>query len=68
MRTPILYTKLQNLPDHLKQEVADFIDFLLAKSKSGFQNYTPHPGTAKGKVRMSADFDAPIDEFKEYLP
>jgi hypothetical protein len=26
----------------------------------------PKAGTARGKVQMSADFDAPLDEFAEY--
>jgi antitoxin (DNA-binding transcriptional repressor) of toxin-antitoxin stability system len=24
-------------------------------------------GSAKGKIHMAADFDAPLDEFKEYM-
>lgn len=24
-------------------------------------------GTAKGKIRMAADFDSPLEDFKEYM-
>jgi hypothetical protein len=27
----------------------------------------PKAGSAKGKVQMSADFDAPLDDFAEYM-
>jgi hypothetical protein len=27
----------------------------------------PKAGSAKGKVQMSADFDAPLDDFAEYV-
>jgi DNA-damage-inducible protein J len=28
---------------------------------------TPRPGCMKGQIRMSDDFDAPLDDFKEYM-
>jgi len=27
---------------------------------------TPKPGCMKGKIRIADDFDAPLDDFKEY--
>jgi antitoxin (DNA-binding transcriptional repressor) of toxin-antitoxin stability system len=27
----------------------------------------PHPGSAKGLIEMADDFDAPLDELKEYM-
>jgi DNA-damage-inducible protein J len=27
----------------------------------------PKPGCMKGKIRMADDFDAPLDDFKEYM-
>ncbi len=62
-----LYTKLEGLPKNLKQEVSDFIDFLMEKSSHEKKKIVPKFGSAKGKIRMSADFDAPLDEFKEYM-
>ena len=62
-----LHAKLEKLPDNLRQEAADFIDFLLEKSVSKHKNIVPRPGSAKGKIKMSPDFDAPLDEFKDYV-
>lgn len=31
------------------------------------QKWGPKAGSAKGKVRMSPDFDAPLDDFAEYM-
>jgi DNA-damage-inducible protein J len=28
---------------------------------------TPKPGCMKGKIRISEDFDAPLEDFKEYM-
>ncbi len=30
----------------------------------------PHPkfGSAKGKIKIFDDFDAPLDDFKDYMP
>ncbi len=63
-----LYTKLSELPTNLKAEVADFIDFLIQKSKKK-KNNSPEriSGKAKGLIRMKADFDAPLEDFKDYM-
>lgn len=61
-----LYNKLEKLPVNLKEEVADFIDFLLEKS-SQKKKAVPKFGSAKGKIRMSDDFDEPLEDFKEYM-
>lgn len=63
----ILYSKLEALPNNLKQQVSDFIDFLLEKSSTEHKNIAPRPGSAKGKIRMSPDFDEPLDGFKDYM-
>ena len=62
-----LYTKLESLPNDLKQEVSDFIDFLFEKSVAKNKKIVPRPGSAKGKIRMSADFDEPLEDFKDYM-
>lgn len=28
---------------------------------------TPQPGSMKGKIWMTEDFDAPLEDFKEYM-
>lgn len=65
-----LYSKLSSLPEKMKSEVADFIDFLLSKSKS--EQKKRHTGKAqfgsgKGMFTITPDFDDPLEDFKEYM-
>jgi len=52
--------------------VLDFIEFLM-RQKQGTDpenkggRKTPVLGLAKGKVVVPDDFDAPLDDFKEYM-
>jgi hypothetical protein len=62
-----IHTKLETLPTEMKNEVNDFIDFLIAKSARNKQKVIPKFGSAKGKIKMSSDFDAPLDDFKDYM-
>ena len=62
-----IYTKYESLPKNLKDEVADFIDFLAQRSVSTNKKITPQFGSAKGKIKMPPDFDAPLDDFKDYM-
>jgi hypothetical protein len=70
MQDATLLEKFHRLPAQSQETVARFIDFLLsetkrskngakAKKRSGF-------GSWKG-IRLSADFDAPLEDFKEYI-
>ncbi len=63
----ILYSKLSALPDNLKSEVSDFIDFLTIKSKKKPQKVKPKFGSGKGTFIMKPDFDEPLNDFKEYM-
>jgi hypothetical protein len=66
----ISITKFYNLKSDLRQEVLDFIDFLLEKQKKQANPPQKRPsnfGSAKGEVVMSDDFNEPLDEFKEYM-
>ncbi len=65
-----LYSKLATLPDNMRVEVADFIDYLLSKAqKEEIVKPIPTPkfGSGKGLFKMKNDFDAPLDDFKEYM-
>lgn len=62
-----LYTKISVLPNDLKSEVNDFVDFLINKRKKSIKNKGPKFGCAKGKIYISQDFDEPLDDFKEYM-
>jgi hypothetical protein len=55
----------------LKQQLADYLDFLLKSEIANEQAKlvrVPRFGCAKGKFRMAEDFDAPIDHFSDYMP
>ncbi|MDR3275624.1 MAG: DUF2281 domain-containing protein [Treponema sp.] len=60
--------KLHLLPLPARSEALDFIDFLLKKYPAQVTTKTkPKAGCMRGAfVRMSDDFNAPLDDFKEY--
>lgn len=65
-----LYSKLSTLPENMKAEVADFIDFLISKAKKEkVIKEMPKPkfGSGKGLFKMSNDFDEPLEDFNEYM-
>lgn len=62
-----LYKRLQNLKPSLKAEVYDFVDFLLTKQEKDIKPEKPQFGCAKGRFKMSPDFDAPLEDLKEYM-
>jgi Protein of unknown function (DUF2281) len=69
MSNQVILAYMDKLPDSLKNEVIDFIEFLLLKNKNSIQNEKRRPkfGSAKGRYQMSSDFDAPLEDFKEYM-
>jgi hypothetical protein len=69
MQTIELIKHYEKLPETYKQEVSDFIEFLL--SKTSYNNSIIKSrgglGMSKGQFNMSKDFDEPLIEFKEYI-
>jgi hypothetical protein len=61
-----LYTKLMGLPDELKKEVNDFVEFLKTKVSQKEVPKKRIAGLAKGLIEMSEDFDEPLEDFIEY--
>jgi hypothetical protein len=64
-----LYTQIVSLPEELKKEVIDFVDFLKTK-KIEHQKKRKKKivfGYAKDSVILKPDFDEPLDDFKEYM-
>lgn len=67
---PIL-AQYEQLPENYKKEARDFIDFLFSKVK--FESKKIHAGKRnafgclKGQIKMSDDFDEPLEDFKEYM-
>jgi hypothetical protein len=66
----LLYKKLAILPESMKSEVSDFIDFLMNKAKKSNEvlNKTkPKFGSGKGMFIIKLGFDDPLEDFKEYM-
>jgi len=61
---PFLYGKIESLPVEMQKEVSLFADFLLSKTS---HTTIPKFGSLKGKIHLSADFDEPLSDFKEYM-
>ena len=61
---PFLYGKIESLPVEMQKEVSLFADFLLSKNS---HSVVPRFGSLKGKIHLSADFDAPLSDFNEYM-
>lgn len=70
MATARNYIQLSSLPDDVRQQVLDFIEFLMRRKQDGGpqgKRKPPVPGLAKGMVTVPDDFDAPLDDLKEYM-
>jgi hypothetical protein len=69
MATAHNYIQLSSLPEDVRQQVLDFIEFLMRRRQGNEpqeKRKTPVLGLAKGMVTVPADFDAPLDDFKDY--
>lgn len=63
-----LIRQINSLPQSLRQEVYDFVEFLKTKGNKNFKKKkTREFGLLKGKITLSEDFDEPLDDFKEYM-
>ncbi|GAB4022047.1 type II toxin-antitoxin system VapB family antitoxin [Spirosoma koreense] len=64
-----LFYKLQTLPPAYQAEVEEFIAFLQEKNANQphSKRKTPVFGSAKGQFQMSDDFDAPLNDFADYM-
>lgn len=67
MTNTSLKIEINSLPKALREEVADFVEFLKTKSQTKSKLKTREFGFAKGKIKLSSDFDEPLDEFKNYM-
>lgn len=62
-----IYSKLVTLPEGLKQEADDFVDFLKSKIEDEYPKQPKKAGLAKGLIKIKEDFDEPLDDFNEYM-
>ena len=67
MNPVVILSKFEALPSHLQIEVCDFIDFLIDKDKKSNIKIVPKFGSAKGMITLAPDFDAPLEDFKDYM-
>lgn len=75
MSEQMILLQLKELPESLKKEIMDYIEFLVLKYQKNqsftiSQNPKERPsyfGNAKGEVIMSDDFDEPLADFAEYM-
>jgi len=61
-----LYSKLIALPEELKQEADDFVEFLKTKMHEKKMTQKKQAGLAKGLIEMTDDFDEPLEDFESY--
>lgn len=55
-----------SLPEKIKAQGLEFIDFLYQKVKNSNQKKYPKAGFLKGKFTMGKNFYEPLNDFKEY--
>ncbi|MEO0471018.1 MAG: DUF2281 domain-containing protein [Bacteroidota bacterium] len=67
MSDQAILRKMNTLPDVLKQQIVDFIDFISQKYQAKQEKTVPEYGSLKGTFLMSDDFDEPLDMFKDDL-
>jgi hypothetical protein len=67
MTNTSLKLEINSLPKDLRAEVADFVAFLKKKAKTKPKLKTREFGFAKCKIKLAADFDEPLVEFKNYM-
>lgn len=65
------YIQLSSLPEEVRRQVLDFIEFLMQRERNQQSKEPEKPkpisGLLKGKVKIADDFDAPLNDFKEYM-
>jgi len=67
MPGPSLYTRIDQLPDHLKDQVDNYVAFLEQKYELKPKIKERKLGYAKGFFEMMPDFDEPLEDFKDYM-
>lgn len=63
--------QVMQIPHHKRKEVLDFVKFI-AKQETSSSNNLPHLPNKRGAGKqyihyISDDFDAPLDDLKEYM-
>ena len=67
MTNTALYTQISTLPRPIQNEILDYMEFLIHKHKPQKIKNHPKTGCMQGIFKMNEDFNAPLDDFKEYM-
>ncbi len=70
MNNEHILSMLNKLPEELKQEALDFIEYLTIKYENKIlrkNHKAPKFGSCKRLFIIPDDFDDPLDDFKEYM-
>jgi len=72
MISPQLIDTLNKLPPNLQLEILHYAEYLAAKYTESPSADTSPPkyrqaGTMKGMFTMTEDFDAPLEDLKDYM-
>jgi len=51
----------------IQNEVYDFVEFLIQKQRTQKDKIHPKAGCMKGIFQMTADFNEPLADFKDYM-
>jgi hypothetical protein len=62
----VLYKKLSNLPPNMKNELLEYMEFLIYRINIKESRKHPKAGCMKGMFAMSDDFNEPLECFNEY--
>ena len=68
--TPIkeqLYNDIEQLPEHILQAISIIIKEIVAVNFKHEVRQHPVFGSGKGQMWIAEDFDAPLEELKEYM-
>lgn len=70
----ILVQETATLPEYLKRELVEFLFFLKKKepqnalrNENDPEKNKPTFGCGSVKVKLAPDFDAPLEDFKDYM-
>jgi Protein of unknown function (DUF2281) len=71
MMSSELLNTLEKLPETLQQEILHYAEFLAEKyNKTSLQTTASNRqgfGSWQGQIIMAEDFDAPLEDMKEYM-
>lgn len=63
------FIQLDSLPDDIRKQVLDFIEFLMQRKERSEEppKKKRTAGSAKGMITIPPDFDEPLEDFKDYM-